>query len=227
MTKLAIIADIHSNLEAFKTVLKEINKLEIKKIYCCGDIVGYGAEPNECVELVRKNRIISVKGNHDIGCVNLQDKELFNQWGRAAIEWSNKILSDKNKQVLFNLPKYLEAEDVYFVHGSPRDYLWEYVYPDYSAWDFREFFKKIGKDILVTGHTHLPFVRNFKNKIAINPGSVGQPRDSNAKASFCIVDIFRKKAKIKRVGYDVKKTADKIKKASLPEFLAERLFKGI
>jgi len=227
MTKIAIISDIHSNFEAFKNVLKKIKKLGIKKIYCCGDIVGYGAEPNECVELIRKDKIISIMGNHDIGCVNLQDKELFNQWGRAAIEWSNKILNEENKGFLFNLPKTLEAEGVYFVHGSPRDYLWEYVYPDDSAWSFREFFNKIGKDVLVMGHTHVPFIRDFKGKLAINPGSVGQPRDGNAKASFCILDTVKKKAEIKRIKYDVKKTADKIKKAGLPEFLAERLFKGI
>ena len=121
MTKIAVIADIHSNLEAFKTILKEIKKIGTKKIYCCGDIVGYGSEPNECVELVRKNKIISVKGNHDIGCVNFQDKELFNQWGKVAIEWSNKILSEENKRFLLKLPEHIEAEGVYFVHGSPRD----------------------------------------------------------------------------------------------------------
>ncbi len=226
MTKIAIIADIHSNLEALKTVLKEIKKLDIKKIYCCGDIVGYGAEPNECVELISENKIISVKGNHDIGAVNLHDIELFNQWGRAAIKWSNKELSEENKRFLFKLPEFLQEEGVYFVHGSPRNSLWEYVYPDYSVWDFREFFKKAGKDILVMGHTHIPFVRDFKGKLAVNPGSVGQPRDGNSKASFCILDTAKKKAEIKRVEYNIKKTADKIKKAGLPVFLAERLFKG-
>jgi predicted phosphodiesterase len=226
MPKIAIISDIHSNLEAFKAVLKEIKKLNIDKIYCCGDIVGYGAEPNKCIELVRKEKIISVKGNHDIGCVNLQDKELFNEWGKAAIEWSNKVLSQENKQFLFDLPNYLEAEGIYFVHGSPRDYLWEYVYPSCSGWDFREFFKMIKKDILVMGHTHVPFIKQFEGRLAINPGSVGQPRDKDSKACFCIFDTTSKKAEIKRVEYDIKKTADKIIKAGLPVFLAERLFKG-
>ena len=229
MTKIAVISDIHSNLDAFKVVLKEIRQLGINDIYCCGDIVGYGAEPNECVELVRKNEIISVKGNHDISCVNLQDKELFNQFGRVAIEWSSKKLTEENKQFLFNLPKHLKLKKIYLVHGSPINPIWEYVLPDASKSYLKRLIKETKQDIdvLIMGHTHIPFIKEIKDKLIINPGAVGQPRDNNPKASFCILDAKTKKTEIKRVEYNIKKTAEKIKKAGLPEFLAERLFKGI
>jgi len=224
MEKIAIISDIHSNLEALKTVLKEIRNLGIKKIYCCGDIVGYGPEPNECVELIAKKNIPSIMGNHDIACVSLQDKESFTEFGQKAIEWSNNILTEQNKRFLFNQPKNLVIDNIHFVHGSPVHYLWDRIYPDTSESELNRFLNKVNKDILIIGHTHYPFVKELNGKLVINPGSVGQPRDGDCRASFAVLDS--KKAEIHRISYIIRKTAENIKKAGLPENLAERLFKG-
>lgn len=226
MTKIAIISDIHSNLEALNTVLKEIEDSGIKKIYCCGDIVGYGPEPNECVELINKKNIPSVMGNHDIACVSLQDKESFTEAAQTAIEWSSKILTKQNKAFLFNQPKNLEVDNIHFVHGSPLQYLWDRVFPDTSKKELNEFLNHVKKDILIIGHTHFPFVKRLKERLVINAGSVGQPRDGDCRASFAVLDTERKKADIFRLSYDINKTAEKIKKSGLPKFLAERLFKG-
>ena len=103
MTKIALISDIHSNLEALKAVLKEIKKYKTKKIFCLGDVVGYGANPNECIDLVKKNKIISIMGNHDYEAVHLQGTEWFNPVARKAIFWTNKQLTEQNKKFLKNL----------------------------------------------------------------------------------------------------------------------------
>ena len=124
-------------------------------------------------------------------------------------------MTEKNKQFLSDLPNTLEFENAYLVHGSPRDNIWDYIFPDHPNSIFQEFFNEIRKDILIMGHTHVPFVKERKGKLAVNPGSVGQPRDGNPKASLCILDIKTKKAEIKRVEYNIKKTAYKIKKAEL------------
>jgi putative phosphoesterase len=226
MAQTAVIADIHSNLEAFKKVIGEINKRGIKKIYCCGDIVGYGAEQNECVNLIKKHKIISIKGNHDVSCISLQDKDLFNEYGRAGIEYGNKTITEENKQFLFNLSTCLGLNGICFVHGSPINRLWEYVYPDSPLSKFKNFFKKTKAGILVMGHTHIPFIKRIKDNLAVNPGSVGQPRDGDKRASFCILDPETKEAEIIRIDYNIKKTACRIKKAGLPDFTAERLFSG-
>ncbi len=225
--KLAIISDIHSNLEAFQAVLKDIKKRRIKNIYCAGEITGYASSPNECIELVKKNNILSVMGNHDLCCANLHKIEWFNEYGQKAALWQNKILKLRDKQFLLKLPKLIKKENFFIVHGSPRDELYEYVFPEISAWDLREFFNLIKKPILIMGHTHVPFIKKYKNKLIINPGSVGQPRDGNSKASYCILDNKDLKARIIRVAYNIDTAANKILKKGLPNFLALRLFSGI
>ncbi len=224
--KLALISDIHSNLEALKAILKDIKKRKIKNIYCAGDIVGYGASPNECIKLVKENNVLSVMGNHDLCCANLKRIEWFNRYGQKAALYQNKILTLKNKQFLLKLPKIIRKDSFFIVHGSPKDALYEYVFPEISSWDFKEFFNLIKKQILIMGHTHIPFIKKFKNKLIINPGSVGQPRDANPKASYSILDNKNLKAEIIRIPYNIKIAANKIIKNNLPDFLAERLFLG-
>ncbi|MEK6984404.1 MAG: metallophosphoesterase family protein [Nanoarchaeota archaeon] len=226
MTKIALISDIHSNLEAFKAVLNEIKKAKIRKIFCLGDIVGYGSSPNECIALIRKNKIKSVMGNHDCEAINLQSAEWFNQVARDAILWTHKQLTEANKKFLKSLPTHLKFENIFMVHGSPRDYIYEYIFPDTDESDFREFFAITKKQVLAIGHLHTQFIKKFNNKLIINPGSVGQPRDLNPKAAFCLFDTKTLKVDLKRIKYNIDKAANKIFKAGLPKFLADRLYLG-
>lgn len=230
--KIAIISDIHSNLEALDSVLKDIKRKKIKKIFCAGDIVGYASSQNECIELIKENNIPSVMGNHDLCSVNFANIDWFNNIAQKAIRWTNKELTRKNKKFLLSLPKVIEEDNFYIVHGSPRDELYEYIFPNTNELFFKNFFKLLNSKnskglensknfqndnkkikILIIGHTHIPFIKKFyKNKkiskLTINPGSVGQPRDGNNKASYCILDINNLNAKIIRINYKIKKTAD-------------------
>ena len=224
--KISIISDIHSNLEAFQAVLKDIKKHKPKLILNAGDIAGYASSPNECIELVKKNNILSVMGNHDLCCANLEKIEWFNEYGQKAALWQNKILTLKNKNFLLKLPKYIEKENFFIVHGSPIDPLYEYIFPETSSWKLKEFFTVTKKPILIMGHTHISFIKKFKNKLVINPGSIGQPRDGNANASYCILDTKNLKARIIRIPYNIDIAANKILKNKLPNFLAQRLFLG-
>ena len=226
MTKIALISDIHSNLEAFEAVLKEIKKSKVKKIFCLGDIVGYGASPNQCIELIKKYKIKSVMGNHDYEAINLQSIEWFNPIARDAILWTNKQLTEANKKFLKKLPTYLEFENIFLVHGSPRDNIYEYIFPDVDEFDLREFFAIAKKDVIAVGHSHIQFIKEFNNKLIINPGSVGQPRDLNNKAAFCFFDTKSLKIDLRRVEYYINKAANKILKAGLPKFLGDRLYLG-
>jgi putative phosphoesterase len=226
MTKIALISDIHSNLEAFEVILYEIKKSKVKKIFCLGDIVGYGASPNQCIELIKKYKIKSVMGNHDFEAINLQSIEWFNPIARDAILWTSKQLTEANKKFLKKLPTYLEFENIFLVHGSPRDNIYEYIFPDIDEFDLREFFVITKKDVIAVGHSHIQFVKEFDNKLIINPGSIGQPRDLNNKAAFCFFDTKSLKVDLRRVEYDINKAANKILKAGLPKFLADRLYLG-
>ena len=225
--KIALISDIHGNLEAFTAVLKEIKKRNINEIYGCGDIVDYGANSNECIDLIRKYKIKSVMGNHDLNAVTLERIEWFNDIAQESVKITNKLLTKKNKNFLLKLPKKLEVENMFLVHGSPRDYLYEYIYPDTPDDIFEDFFKIAKKQIIIMEHTHIPFIKKFKEGSIINAGSVGQPRDGNNKACFCILDNEKVKAETVRVEYDISKAADKILKIGMPHFLAERLYQGV
>lgn len=225
--KIALIADVHANLEAFTRILKETKKRKIRKILCLGDIVDYGANSNECIELIRKNKIPTLMGNHDLNAVTLERIEWFNSLAQISCKLTNKLLIEKNKKFLLKLPKTMKYENIFLVHGSPRDYLYDYTYPETPDSVFDEFFKIAKKKIIVMGHTHIPFIKKIKKGLIINAGSVGQPRDGNNKACFCILDNKKLKAEIVRVKYDVSKAAKKIIRARMPHFHASRLFQGI
>src|SRR3989338_6257691 len=128
--KIAIIADVHSNLEALEGVLKDISNKDVDDIICLGDIVGYGANPNEVIELIKKKNIKCLKGNHDLNAVTLEKLDWFNDFAKEALKWTNKVLTEENKQFLKELPETLEIKDkenrLLAVHGSPKDHLYEY-----------------------------------------------------------------------------------------------------
>ncbi len=241
----AIISDIHSNLNALEAVLDFIKDAKVDKIINCGDIVGYGTEPNECIETLKKmNNILSIAGNHDWATIH-NDIEDFNPAAMKAIIWTQKELYTENISYINLLETMKEQENFMFVHGSPRIPLFEYILGVSQA---SPNFYQMEKDICFIGHTHIPACFKYNNgeveavpfypeepldlsvegtRYIINVGSVGQPRDGDPRASVCIYDTKNLLLSLYRVKYDIISTQRKILKAGLPGFLAFRLEHGI
>lgn len=230
----ALISDIHSNLEALSRVLDRIDQLGVDRIVCLGDLVGYGPFPNECVELVRKRCGAVIKGNHDAGTIEDLPLTHFNNDGRSAIRWTQERISPENADFLRNLPLLQVLDGMTLTHATPVDPAsWDYIF---SPSDIRKCFKHFTTPLCCIGHTHIPLVAGEDGKVhaiqsgrraLINPGSVGQPRDGNPRASFGLFDDATQQFEIIRVTYEIDVTADAIRKAGLPEALAKRLSLGI
>jgi len=243
--KIAIISDIHANLEAFEAVLAEIESIAPDEIYCLGDIVGYNANPNECAELIRKKNIPSIMGNHDRVACGLEEPLFFNPSAKKAILWTRGKLNEENRKFLRELPQNLSMKGIVLLaHGSPRDPD-EYIYSETTASNCLNYMENNNPAVKVClfGHTHYRSIffsgkheaqkegmRTFKlnpyGKYLVNPGSVGQPRDGSSAASFIIYDEATFSVTYHPVKYDIEKTAGKIRQEDLPESLAERLFHG-
>ena len=242
--KIGIISDIHSNSEAINCVLKNIEKVD--EFICLGDIVGYGADPNYCIKKIKDLNFRCIGGNHDFGVIGKVNINYFNYAARAAILWTSRQLKNENINFLLSLNKKIELEDdVFAVHGSPRDPILEYILDKNTA---SLIFSKFNFKICFVGHSHLAgcfsfnennnqidymnfsnggYIEIHKNKrYIINCGSVGQPRDGNPQASYGVYDLRHGVVKIYRVSYPVHLTQDKIINAGLPSILAERLSFG-
>jgi diadenosine tetraphosphatase ApaH/serine/threonine PP2A family protein phosphatase len=234
--RVAIISDIHSNLEALQKALEIIDEKKVEEIVCLGDLVGYGANPNECVELTRKRARRILLGNHDQAAFDLSQTEHFNRHARTAAYWTNQTLTQENLEFLKSLPFQHVIDDLTFVHASPRDpEQWEYVF---SAHEAKTNFESFQTRICFVGHTHIPgvFPEDLKmqkstvtreNRYIVNVGSVGQPRDGNWKLSFGVFDTSAWTYDLVRSEYDVQTASEKIVAADLPRFLADRLLVGI
>lgn len=224
---LPVISDIHSNLDALEMVLE---KIDSDRIMCCGDIVGYYTQPNECIEKLKGLKIISVTGNHDLACIT-GDTSGFNPYAKEAIDWTRKVIKDKNIEFLCNLKRKIRLKidnvNIMVVHGSPRDPINEYIFPSTPDSTLKSFLESENVDILIMGHTHIPFIKKFEDKLIFNPGSVGQPRDGDNRASFAFLDVPTKEVKIYRIKYDIDKVVTAIGDEKLPSFLGERLYNGI
>lgn len=247
MGKRAIISDIHGNLEALTVVLEDIQAQGITDIYCLGDVIGYGPNPRECIDACRQFNL-TLLGNHDNGA--LFDPEGFSSGAERAIFWTRSQLEDKTIEgaqerwdFLARLPRTYRDGDIMFVHGSPRSPLNEYVFPEdiYNQRKIERIFGFIQK-YCFQGHTHVPgvFTENFRfyspgevsnrytlgdQKLMINVGSVGQPRDSDPRSSYVILDDDQ--VEFRRVEYDPNPTRLKI--LAIPElddFLGDRLLEG-
>jgi len=240
----AIIADIHSNLTAFQAVLDDINTQErVDKIWCLGDIVGYGPDPHECMELLRKTDHICVAGNHDRAVIGKIDMTSFNTYAAEAVNWTTGKLSIGDITYLNNLPESIEDDDFLLVHGSPREPIMEYILSMSVA---RQNFDCFRTKYCLVGHTHVPqaysldgednftatkLLPNVKlitgeTRLIVNPGAVGQSRDGNPEASYAIFDNRTKIIQLRRVSYDIRQTQDRIMKSGLPPRLAARLETG-
>jgi len=232
--KIGIISDIHSNLPALEAVLGALHGAGADLMYCLGDTVGYGPCPNECVDLVRQHCGIVLKGNHDSGLIGETEVEDFNHYGLTAIRWSQNRVTAENKKYLESLPLVAAENGVTLAHASPsRPGEWSYILTLRAA---RDNFPAFNTDICFIGHTHVPIVINedltigkftSRTRCIINVGSVGQPRDGNPDAACGLYDTASGEYSLRRVPYDIQKTADRIVSEGLPEYLAQRLFQGV
>jgi putative phosphoesterase len=223
--RIAVISDIHSNIHALKEVVVAVEQEGIDMVLCAGDIVGDGAFPNECCDIVKRLADHAVVGNHDLAVVT-RDTSNMNPYAAKAADWTSENLSDDSRRFLDSLKtgERLELDDstAGLFHGSPTS-VWEYVFEE----DVRtEMLESAKADILVLGHTHVPFVKTYGKRCVLNPGAVGQPRDGDSRASFATIDTGSGKRRIHRLDYDVNGAADAIMRAQLPQLLADRLFSG-
>ena len=223
--KIAVISDIHSNLEALTEVLKEIESIKVDAIYCLGDIVGYGPQPNECIDLIKSITDKVVVGNHDSAVINQTDMMLFNSYARESTEWTRRMITDENYEYLLKLPLKISENDLLFVHSTPlipED--WNYILTQHSA---EKHFNYFTEQACFIGHSHRPeMFRSVDDRLIINVGSVGQPRDGNSKASFVVYGTENGEYELIRKEYDIKSVYKNIVKAGLNEFLGERLMVG-
>lgn len=224
----AFISDIHSNLEALQAVLARIGE---RPVFCLGDIVGYGASPNEVVDLLKERHIACIMGNHDNAAIT-GNVGSFNSRAAVAAAWTSKILRDENRTFLASLPRertlQLGGAKIYMTHGSPDDHLWEYVYPDSHFGVFDRYLDGLKVNAIALGHTHVPFIWSEGGRAVFNPGSVGQPRNGDSRASFAIVTSDGEYLSVEHeaVEYDIDSAARKIVDAELPDQLAVRLYLG-
>jgi len=224
----AVLSDIHGNLEALKAVLKRLDSEDVTSYISLGDIVGYGADPSECIRLLRSLKLsASVAGNHDWGVAGTFDLGGFNDHARAAILWTRKILGSLELEYLKSLPLVHVGENFSLVHGSlekPKEFNYILTKSDAAA-----SVKLMTTPVLFVGHSHMACVYNFEggNKCVVNAGSVGQPRDGDPRASFVIYDDRTGNIKTIRVDYDIERARKKILDAGLPAFLGDRLRKGV
>ncbi len=241
----AIIADIHSNLEAFTAVLGDIErKGGVAEIWCLGDTVGYGPDPHQCLELLHQYKHVCVAGNHDWAAVGKIDTSDFNPDAAAAARWTDRQLHPEDRQYLESLPLVIEKGGFTLVHGSPREPIWEYILSTRTAGENFAFFKS---QFCLVGHSHVPLLLELdqtgncslsefpaetpvplaKNRLIMNPGGVGQPRNNDPLASYAIYDSEARTVTRHRVAYDIGATQSRMTAQGLPRRLIMRLSYGI
>ncbi|MDG6242992.1 MAG: metallophosphoesterase family protein [Methanolobus sp.] len=212
--RVLIISDIHGNKEALDSVMA----IQHDSVVCLGDLVDYGPSPGECIDLLRRENIPAIRGNHDnavafgveCGC-GYEYKHL----SIATREYTVKILNDAQMDFLRNLPMKLEWKEngkkLYFTHGSPLSF-YDYIKPDTPEETVKEYIKNVDADFIFIGHSHLPFIRKVEDVTLINPGAVGQPRDGDIRASCAVFDTETSATKLIRIEYDMEAVYYKIGK---------------
>jgi diadenosine tetraphosphatase ApaH/serine/threonine PP2A family protein phosphatase len=247
--KIAFISDIHANLEALNVVLSDLALEEVDHIVCLGDVVGYGPDPNSCVDLIRDTCGVTVLGNHDQAALGLLSTEYFNEYAKTSTQWTSDALAEGSREFLENLPLSVDFHGLRLVHSSPLNpENWTYVLTLDEA---RRQFEGFTERLCFIGHSHLPIVLeeegegDEKNcqairypseeplellhdrRYIINVGSVGQPRDRDPRAAYVWYDSELDVVCLKRIEYSVEAVQQKILDAGLPSFLASRLAHGM
>lgn len=240
----AVLGDIHSNLVAFKAVIQDLEKRGgFDRIWCLGDVVGYGPEPHACIELLKQYDQLCVAGNHDWAAIDKIDTLDFNEDAALANQWTAQQLTEDDKSYLKSLPLIISEGNFTLAHGSPREPIWEYLLSTRAAQDNLKFFST---RFCLVGHSHVPLVFEYSDssvnlhklengatlkvgegRLIVNPGSVGQPRDNDPRASYVLYDSDTGVISHHRVEYNIEATQEKMQQEKLPEFLIYRLSYGM
>lgn len=244
--RLAIISDIHANLPALEAVLADISDRQLDEIWCLGDVVGYGAQPNECTALVSDRCALCLAGNHDLGVLGEIEISSFSPAAADAALWTRERLEPEARDYLASLEPADETREVALYHASPRDHVWEYVlWPEQAG----ECLEVQAKRVSLIGHSHVALcfraatngdpaategaqipggstIEAAEGRWLLNPGSVGQPRDGDPRAAWLELDTESWTALYRRVDYPIERAAEAILEAGLPEHLGRRLFVG-
>ncbi|HET90336.1 MAG TPA: metallophosphoesterase [Chloroflexi bacterium] len=240
--RILIISDVHANLVALETVLADAPDFD--ELWCLGDLVGYGPNPNECIERIQEFPHVSLAGNHDWAALNKLDLRSFNTDARDANLWTQTTLTPASREFLNQLPTQLEKGQFYLAHASPREPVWEYILDANVAYANFNYFET---PICLVGHTHVPIIFELDEqqrrcetlippftgpvtlgprRMIINPGSVGQPRDGDARASYAILDPEHQIWEFRRVTYPIEITQERMRARGLPRRLIDRLEMG-
>jgi diadenosine tetraphosphatase ApaH/serine/threonine PP2A family protein phosphatase len=245
--RFGIFSDVHANLEALQAVLNEYQKIHIDRYVCLGDIVGYGANPNECCQIVRDLTDFVVLGNHDAACCGRMSPEWFNSAARAAVEGHQHMLDAAHVSWLAQLPYCIELNDMLLCHGSPYQQAEFHYILDESDVEAIALHVPARPPLMFVGHTHRGTTFIFRetpvlhiwedtrgtirilpdNRYVFNVGSVGQPRDGDWRASYAIFDTEARTFELRRTDYDVDRASEKIERLGFPVALSERLFLGL
>ncbi len=243
----AVITDIHANLPALEAVLAGAEKRRVEEIWCLGDVVGYGADPDACTELVSERCDVCLVGNHDLAVLGALDIASFSEAAAAAVEWTRERIGDTAREFLRRLDPALQRRGIGLFHASPRDPVWEYVLSIEQA---NACLDAQPERLALIGHSHVAlfFSRDPEDgglsetrgaqaeqglkldlgqgRWLLNPGSVGQPRDEDPRAAWLELDPKKRSARYHRVEYDIDRAAASIVDAGLPKRLADRLYLG-
>jgi len=238
--RILVVADVHSNLEAFEAVLQDARESGgFETVWSLGDIVGYGPDPGDCIRLLQSLQHLAIAGNHDFAAIGVIGTEDFNPFAAEAVRWTAAQLGLEEQIWLAALSATQVEGDFTLTHGSLIDPVWDYLVSSHVAY---EHLMRQTTPYGFVGHTHLPqtfYASQLDAKAAgavdltlderrfvANPGSVGQPRDGDPRAAYCLLDTEARRLVFRRVAYDIATTQAKIRDAGLPEYLAERLARG-
>ena len=241
--RIALLSDVHGNLPAFEAVLADVDDAGVEEIWCLGDLVGYGAEPNGCVELARERCDLCLAGNHDLVVTGEIDLGDFSSSAAAAAQWTRDTIDAEALEFLRSLKPQADDRDIGLYHASPRDPVWEYVL---STWQADECMDLMKKRVGAVGHSHVAlwFKRSGEGNVdgapaeggleqdlaegdwLLNPGAVGQPRDGDPRAAWLLLDTEGWSADWRRVEYEIDRAAEAIEEAGLPSVLGQRLYTG-
>jgi predicted phosphodiesterase len=239
----AILSDIHANLAAFQAVVDHLKEQRVDEVWDLGDVVGYGPHPNECIELLRSFPNVSIAGNHDWGSIGKISVSEFNRDAAFACQWTEGVLKKGYDDYLRNLAEANVKGDFTMAHGSPRRPIWEYILNANEAAENLPYFKT---PFCLVGHSHIPLVFHHieggeslfrhledgeeltlgEGRYIINPGSVGQPRDGDARGSYAVFDSDKKTVTLYRIPYDISQTQQRMRQSGLPHYLIDRLSYG-
>jgi predicted phosphodiesterase len=240
--KFAILSDIHGNLEAFLAVLEDLRQFPVDRVFCLGDLIGYGPDPEEVVKIVIKRGIPSVMGNHELGLADPNYLSWFNPSARQSLLVTQKLLSQETLEYLSRLPRVMSFFDCLLVHGCPPDSITTYLF-ELSPEGLEDVLNSMKERIAFVGHTHDLSLNYYDGQevqtkplgqglhplmeelhYIVNIGSVGQPRDGNNSAKYVLYDDFSRLLEVRFVPYDISATAKKILERGFPEYNAQRLF---